>query len=510
MIGGAIWVVIVGFLEVIVGQILGEIGLGTVDDFIYSDNRGVSWPAAVIIFAVAFSTYFLIGGRQRSVRAIYAAMPAREQRRVTLVAAVVFIALGFGLPTILGSFLNEILATVGLFMLMGLGLNIVVGFAGLLDLGYVAFFAVGAYSTAVLTSPGSPRWTPELSFWWAIPLVIVAAAIAGIVVGTPVIRMRGDYLAIVTLGFGEIARILFLSDWLKPTFGGAQGILQIPSIPIDRGLAQAGLLVLVAAFVVGGVWWYSRNRPGRALAASGPGTARAGLDRAEILFRMSGFAFAALAALFVYWLISSDEGTIVVLGTNTQAIFYMILVFVILAAYVTWRLAESRIGRAWMAMREDEQVAEVMGISIVRAKLLAFVTGAVLASFGGALFAVKIGSIFPNSFSLIVSIIILVLIIVGGMGNIPGVAIGALVLVGILGGPTQPGLLREFEEYKLLIYGALLIYMMLKKPEGLLPSARRTQELHQEEFLQDAWLKQQEAGGEEPEPAGVGTGEGEG
>ncbi len=278
----------------------------------------------------------------------------------------------------------------------------------------------------MLTSPGSPQFSPELTFWLAIPFVILAATAAGIFVGTPVIRMRGDYLAIVTLGFGEIARILFLSDWFKPVFGGAQGILQIPSIEL------------------------------------GPVTIR---------------------------------------GTNTQAIFYMIFAFVLVAAYVSWRLQDSRIGRAWMAMREDEHVAEAMGINIVTTKLLAFVIGAIIASFGGALFAVKIGSIFPNSFALIVSIIVLVLIIVGGMGNIPGVAIGAFVLIGVLGGPTQPGLLREFEEYKLLLYGALLVYMMLKRPEGLLPSTRRAQELHQEEFLQDAWLKTQ--AGEEPAPAEV-------
>jgi branched-chain amino acid transport system permease protein len=112
----------------------------------------------------------------------------------------------------------------------------------------------------------------------------------------------------------------------------------------------------------------------------------------------------------------------------------------------------------------------------------------VLASFGGALFAAKVGSVFTNSFEILVSIIILVIVIVGGMGNIAGVAVGAIMLIGVLGGPNQPGLLQEFGEYKLLIYGALLVFMMLKKPEGLIPSARRAQELHQEEFLQDAWL----------------------
>jgi branched-chain amino acid transport system permease protein len=132
-----------------------------------------------------------------------------------------------------------------------------------------------------------------------------------------------------------------------------------------------------------------------------------------------------------------------------------------------------------------------MGINTVNSKLQAFVVGAILASFSGAIFAAKVGSVFESSFKILVSIVILVIVIVGGMGRIAGVAAGALVLVGILGGPNQPGLLAEFSEFKLLIYGALLIWMMLKRPEGLIPNVRRSRELHQEEFLQDAWLKAQ-------------------
>ena len=142
-----------------------------------------------------------------------------------------------------------------------------------------------------------------------------------------------------------------------------------------------------------------------------------------------------------------------------------------------------------MAVREDESVAEAMGINTVNVKLMAFVVGAVLASFSGAIFAAKVGSIFPTSFIILVSIVILVVVIVGGMGNIAGVIAGAVVLIGVLGGPKQPGLLQEFSDFKLLIYGALLIWMMLQKPEGLIPNVRRTRELHQEEFLQDAWLR---------------------
>ena len=165
------------------------------------------------------------------------------------------------------------------------------------------------------------------------------------------------------------------------------------------------------------------------------------------------------------------------------------LVFCAIAIYTSWRLQASRLGRAWMAIREDEQVAEAMGINTVNAKLMAFVVGAVLASFSGAVLAAKVGSVFPTSFMILVSIIILVVVIVGGMGNIAGVMVGSFVLIGVLGGPKQPGLLQEFQNFKLLIYGILLVFMMLKRPEGLVPSARRTRELHQEEFLQDAWIK---------------------
>ncbi len=408
------WVFLVSLMQIVVVQILSEFGQEDfAEDTLYGSNGGLEVVPALVVGLVAGVLAVRLKGQGTVLRARLATADQRTRIRNSIIAAVVVLVVFIILPNFLGSLLNELLANVGLFLLMGLGLNIVIGFAGLLDLGYVAFFAVGAYTTAVLTSPISPKWSPELSFWVAMPVVIVMAIIAGILVGTPVIRMRGDYLAIVTLGFGEIVRILFLSDWLAPTFGGAQGIRQIPGVEVLGTEVQ---------------------------------------------------------------------------GTDPKAIFYLVLVFVVLAAFVSWRLQDSRVGRAWMAMREDEQVAEVMGINTVTAKLLAFVTGAVLASFGGALFAAKVGSVFPNSFELLVSIIVLVVVIVGGMGNIPGVAIGALVLIGVLGGPTTPGLLREFQEFKLLIYGALLIYMMLQRPEGLLPSVRRSRELHQEEFLQDAWF----------------------
>ncbi len=413
---GLLYVLAFSLLEPVVTDILEDNA-----DALYARTGGLKPSAAAVIFLLTGAiTAWTTHRDAPSIRTRYGRMDLDVQRRVTIAGVIISVALFGILPRFLGGIMNELLANIGLFVLMALGLNVVIGLAGILDLGYVAFFAVGAYGTAVLTSPGSPAFSPELSWWVALPIVIILATLAGLVVGTPVIRMRGDYLAIVTLGFGEIVRILFLSDWLSSSFGGSQGIRQIP-----------------------GIEWFTGE----------------------------------------------------IKGVDPERIFYMVAIFVLVAVYVSWRLQYSRIGRSWMAMREDETVAEAMGINTVTAKLLAFIIGAILASWGGAIFAAKVGSVFPNSFELLVSIIVLVVVIVGGMGNIPGVILGAALLIGVLGGPTQPGLLQEFQEYKLLIYGALLVVVMLVRPEGLLPSTYRSRELHHEEMDQDAWLK-----------AGVGAG----
>jgi branched-chain amino acid transport system permease protein len=418
LVNALLWVWVVGLFEDFIGQILAGFKLQSVDRIVFNPRGGLSVLGAAITGVVVFGLYWALEPRRVAARTRL--REGSDERRFKLMLggmAALVVALAI-LPSFLGPFVAEVLDLVGIFLLMGLGLNIVVGYAGLLDLGYVAFFAVGAYTTAVLTSPISPRWSPELVFWAALPFVVLAAALAGIIVGTPVLRMRGDYLAIVTLGFGEIARILFLSDWLRPFVNAARGITRIPNVPV---------------------------------------------------------------------------GTIQ-LNTAPQ-LFYPIAAFCLLAAYLSWALYRSRIGRAWMAMREDEPVAEVMGINIVTTKLSAFIMGAILAGFGGALFAAKVGSVFPHSFNILVSITVLVLIIVGGMGNIPGVVVGSVLLVGI------PNILREFEEYRLLMYGALLIFMMLYKPEGFLPSKQRARELHQEEALQDAWILEEQEQGAREQPA---------
>ena len=413
LILAAVWTVAAALLEPVISQVFRQIRLEAAADAVFT-QRALEWWAALILAAAVCALEGRNKGGARRMRArLFAADVKRRTRNSVVLAALVLVFL-IALPQLLGSLLSEVLANVGLFLLMGLGLNIVVGLAGMLDLGYVAFFAVGAYTVGVLTSPISPRFDLEWSWWAALPAAVAMSALAGLLVGTPVLRMRGDYLAIVTLGFGEIVRILFLSDWLSHTFGGAQGVRNIPGIPL---------------------------------------------------------------------------GFTTVSGISPEGVLYFALFFVALSAWISWSLQESRIGRAWTALREDETVAEAMGISIVKTKLNAFIVGAVLAGFAGALFAAKVGSVFPSSFELLVSIIVLVVVIVGGMGNITGVAVGAVVLIGVLGGPNVPGLLQEFGRHKLLIYGALLIFMMLRKPEGLVPSMRRTRELHGHELTQDAWLQ---------------------
>ena len=417
-------------LESLVVDLAEGLGLEALTDRLYARRGGVNWTSAVGL-AVVSGVLAVVGrGRFRQARTRIGELEGAKRTQANAGLIVLTAALLIVLPLFAGKLTNELLANVGLFVLLALGLNVVVGLAGILDLGYVAFFAVGSYSAAVLTAATSPKIAPEMPWLVALIVVVIITGLVGLFIGAPVIRMRGDYLAIVTLGFGEIIRLLFLSDWLSGWFGGSQGITNIPA---------AGIFGLTD-----------------------------------------------------------------VAGTDPRRVFYLVLAFCALAIYVSWRLERSRLGRAWMAVREDETVAEAMGINTVNVKLLAFVVGAVLGSFSGAIFAAKVGSVFPASFLILVSIVILVVVIFGGMGNIIGVIAGSAVLIGVLGGPKQPGLLAEFSEFKLLIYGALLIWMMLARPEGLIPSVRRTRELRQHEMAQDAWLR----GEVDDDNGGNGTGGG--
>ncbi len=426
-------VLIVGMLQRVLPQLLFELGLAT--EWLYSPIfGGLTTTGALLVFVVSTGLGFLWHQQQPQVQR---ALQQRERRTAVTGVALVIVALVLiVLPHLLGSVLTNILARVGIFVLMGLGLNIVVGFAGLLDLGYVAFFAVGAYFLALFTGANlvtslgatqDPAFSMGLNFYTALPLVVLVAAFIGMMIGAPVLRLRGDYLAIVTLGFGEIARILVTSNALRDYTGGAQGL---------RDVTTAQLF--------------------------------------GIEFR------------------------------DPQNFYYLVLALILIAVYVCLRLLNSRTGRAWAAMREDEQVAEAMGVSTVKYKLLAFAMGGAIGCFSGAMFAIHVGTVQPDSFGILVSISALAVVILGGMGSIRGVIIGGLALIGI------PELLAEFEEFRLLIYGAVIMAMMILKPEGLLPNVRRMRELHEEEKAQDAWArtKDAQAPGPVPEPVASGTGEG--
>jgi branched-chain amino acid transport system permease protein len=386
--------------------------------WLYSTSFGGLTPiGAVVVFVVATALPALWATRSQMVRQRIAALPP-ARRRVLNVSRLLLIAVVLALlPRLIGSTLSQVLGQIGIYLLMGLGLNIVVGYAGLLDLGYVAFFAAGAYLTALFTGAhlvtslgavASPALVLHLNFYAAVPLVILVAAFIGLLIGAPVLRLRGDYLAIVTLGFGEIARVLVASSWLQKFTGGPQGLRDITDAHIGA-----------------------------------------------VHFR------------------------------DPQPFYYLVLAFCVLAIFVSVRLADSRVGRAWSAMREDELAAEAMGISTVRYKLLAFAMGAAIGCLSGTLFAVQIGSLTPDSFTILVSITALAVVVLGGMGSIRGVIVGTMLLIGL------PGLLDEFEEYRLLVYGAALITVMILRPQGLIPNVRRMRELQEEEVAQDQWLKEE-------------------
>jgi len=371
--------------------------VGFLADLIRSlyEKNGLSRVGAASIFIVTFTLTFAWSFIQSPVQARIAALSPRGQFLLKSTSFLLLFAALFFIPKALDNvYIGEVMSNVGLFILMGLGLNIVVGFAGLLDLGYVAFFAIGAYTVGVLTSPERGG---TLNFWQALPIAISIAVLFGFILGIPVLKIRGDYLAIVTMGFGEIIRILVLSDFLRPWLGGAGGIVGIP--------------------------------------------------KAEVL----GFKFA-----------------------GPIEIYYIILIGILIVVFLAIRLKDSRLGRAWMAVREDEDVAQAMGINLVWTKLIAFAIGASFAGISGAIFATKLSTIYPQSFKFDVSINVLALLILGGMGSIPGVIIGALMVVGL------PELFREFDDFLFLVYGAALVVMMQLRPEGLWPETTRLRELHHE------------------------------
>jgi branched-chain amino acid transport system permease protein len=389
---GAIAVAVAGVFQELIQLIFQQYEgpIGDFRDFLYT-WEGLSPQGAVTIFILTALCSEVIGSvwRRRAER-----IAMRDHRRERMIRAGIALLVLALLPAVAGSYVGQVLMMVGLYILMGMGLNLEVGLAGLLDLGFVAFFAVGAYTTALLTAD-APHALAHLSYWAAAPIAVFLSIIVGVLFGLPVLGVRGDYLAVATLGLGEIVRVIVQSDFAAPLLGGAQGILQIPK-------PQLGDFVL----------------------------------------------------------------------RSPVSLFYLTLVASAIAAFVAWRLENSRLGRAWMALRDDEDVAQALGINLVRSKLLAYGLGAAFAGLAGSIFATMLTSVYPSSFQLLISINVLALIIVGGMGSLPGVVLGSIALIGL------PELLREFGEYRYLFYGAVLIVMMRLRPEGLWPSDVRQRELH--------------------------------
>jgi branched-chain amino acid transport system permease protein len=385
--------------------------------------EGQTLEGAITVFVVTSVAMLFWASRGAAVMTGYRAMGSNSQKSIRYFLWAIALVLFLLFPMAAGSFFGQVLMLVGLYCLMGMGLNIEIGLAGLLDMGFVAFFATGAYTIALFTTDNSDAAcvTPpcdyliqilddrSLTWWEALPLAMLASLVMGVLFGIPVLKVRGDYLAVATLGLGEIIRVVVVSDMAAPMLGGSQGILAIP--------------------------------------------------------RPSIFGFEM---------------------NDPIHLFYLTLVSSIIAGYFAWALENSRLGRAWMAIREDEDVGQALGINLINVKLLAYGLGAVFAGLAGAIFAAMLASIYPHSFQLLISINILALIIVGGIGSLPGVVVGSLMLIG------TPELLREFGEYRFLAYGIVLVVMMRMKPLGLWPSSVRKRELQTVEEA-EALLKQQQA-----------------
>jgi branched-chain amino acid transport system permease protein len=345
-----------------------------------------------------------------------------------------------------GDYLVSLAADGGVYVLLAIGLNVVVGFAGLLDLGYAAFFAIGSYTYGMLASAqliSSPiHHSVHVPFWIALFIGMFVAAGAGALLGAPTLRLRGDYLAIVTLGFGEIVPRFFrnMKDWTS----GVNGIsaLDVPTLP----------------FWITGPWASTQ------LAI-------------EHDFRFVSF--------------------------NPTAWYVLIVILIVVSVIGVNNLYRSRLGRAWMAVREDETAAAAMGVNTVNTKLLAFAIGASFSGFAGAFYGAKLSLVSPDSFTFIVSITILSMVVLGGMGNIPGAMIGALLLYSVLyyflpAAPAQaaalahqtgldwlnqsspngwPGISEFIHRLQFIMFGLILVGIMLLRPQGLLPSRLRAQEL---------------------------------
>ncbi|MEQ6437088.1 high-affinity branched-chain amino acid ABC transporter permease LivM [Comamonas sp. w2-DMI] len=363
------------------------------------DWRMTAW-ACLAVFIVQMLKPLLAGRLPR------VELPALPDVKPATRNVMIFVALMLAAswPFFAGRNAVDIATLAMIYVMLGLGLNVVVGFAGLLDLGFVGFYAVGAYTYALLY-----HWA-GWSFWEALPLAGLASATFGFALGFPVLRLRGDYLAIVTLGFGEIIRLLLTN--LTGFTGGPDGISSIPK-PSVFGLEMAR-----SPSVEGGTTFH----------------------------QFFGLEFNSMHMVIFLYL--------------------MALLLAMVTLFISNRLIRMPIGRAWEALREDEIACRSLGLNPMKIKLSAFTLGAMFAGFGGAFFAARQGIVNPESFTFIESALILAIVVLGGMGSQLGVILAAIILT------TLPELAREFSEYRMLIFGLVMILMMIWRPQGLLPMKR--------------------------------------
>ncbi|THB69482.1 MAG: high-affinity branched-chain amino acid ABC transporter permease LivM [Desulfovibrio sp.] len=365
---------------------------------LYSDLNDNTWKTNFVLLTclglllVYLALPFILNSLRGGGESPQTATSVFSEPRNAIPAVIAIVLFTMAFPFLFSSYQSKIMVMAMTYVVLGLGLNIVVGLAGLLDLGYVAFYAVGAYTYGLL------HLYFGVGFWVAFPLGGVAAAIFGILLGYPVLRLRGDYLAIVTLGFGEIIRLV-LENWGSFT-QGPSGIKNIPPpVEIPRG--------------------------------------------SELAETLSAF------------------------NINKMTIIYFImLALVVVTIFFVNRLKVSRLGRAWQALREDEIACQAMGIDKTKTKLTAFALGATWAGFAGVLFASRETFINPKSFEFIESALILSIVVVGGMGSIVGVILGAIIIM------LMPEYLRAFSEYRMLLFGAIMVIIMVFRPQGIISHIR--------------------------------------
>jgi branched-chain amino acid transport system permease protein len=396
-------------------------------------SRAARIVAALVVLAIAGALVVLQRRYSDRVYAFY----DRNHRWAFPASFWGFLIMFLLLPVWLSLPQEELGVSVGVFALLSLGLNVVVGYAGLLDLGYVAFWAIGAYTMGIFSGAGALQFA-HLSMWQVIPIALAIALASGVLLGGPTLRLRGDYLAIVTLGFGEIVRIL--AENLEGVTRGAKGITDIPSASIPNDSA----------------FWHW--------------IVTAGVRIENFWIRVYNF-FAP-----------NDSPTRPVptkpfleFGSNPVPYYLLLVIVIAVMVLIIRRLNDSRVGRAWAAIREDEVAAEAMGVPTLKYKLWAFAIGASTAGVSGVIYAARVRFVSPESFVLIISITILAAVVLGGLGSIAGaLAGGALVTL-------LPEVLRSlperFQDARFGIFGAVLVIMMIFRPQGIIPSRRRAAEL---------------------------------